>query len=308
MTRFLVINILLLFLISCTDTPIEPYSEDGLKEINGTQLYYKTLGQGEPILIVHGGPGLNHKYLLPHLQPLSRDHQLIFYDQRASGQSSLSVDTNSITIDNFLEDMDALRESMGITKLNLMAHSWGGLLAMKYAIKYPNRIKSLILINSTGASSAINAKANQLLADRFTQADSINRMSIIQTEEFQKREPKTIEKLMKIGFKHQFFQTSLIDSLELDLNENYDQTSHLLQNLGKDLTTYDFHNDLKAIQSPTLLIYGAHDPLVETAGKQIHRSIDKSELKIIDDCGHFPFIEQQNKFTEIIMTFMEEKE
>jgi|AntRauTorckE6833_2_1112554.scaffolds.fasta_scaffold00344_21 proline iminopeptidase len=308
MTRLITLNLLLIFLSSCVEKPKETYLKEGLKEVNGTQLYHKIVGKGEPILIIHGGPGLNHKYLLPHLEPLSEDYRLIFYDQRASGRSSISVDTNSIRIDNFLEDIDALRESMGIKKLNLMAHSWGGLLAMKYAIKHPDKIKSLILINSTGASSEIDAKANQLLADRFTQDDSINRTSIIQTEEFQKREPETIEKLMKIGFKHQFYEASLIDSLALELNENYDQTSRLLQYLRRDLMNYDFHKDLEAIQSPTLLIYGDYDPLTETAGKQIHRSIEHSKLRVIDNCGHFPFIEKKEKFLEIVKTFMNEKE
>lgn len=257
---------------------------------------------------MHGGPGLNHNYLFSHLSTLADHYQLIFYDQRACGKSSLNVDTSSITIDNFVKDIEGLRQSFGIKRLNLMAHSWGGLLAMKYAIKHHEKIKSLILINSTGASSDINANANQILADRFTQEDSISRVNIIQMEAFQKRDPKTIEELMKIGFKHQFHNSSLIDSLGLDLNENYKKTSGLLQNLTKDLMNYDFHADLKAIKSSTLLIYGDDDPLAETAGQRIHDAIDQSKLKIIDNCGHFPFIEKPQEFKEIILNFMNENQ
>jgi len=292
-------------LLSCKSKSVEIYFEEGTIEINGTQLYYKVVGQGEPILIIHGGPGLNHKYLFPNLQFLTNKYQLIFYDQRASGRSSLTLDSNSVTIDNFIKDIDELRNTFGIEKLNLMAHSWGGLLAMKYVIKHPENTKSLVLINSVGASSEISTLANQSLFERFTKEDSMHRAEIIQSDEFQKRELNAIESLMKIGFKHQFYNIAFLDSLNLSLNKDYIKTSQLLQNLAKDLTEYDFHSDLKKIQSPTLLIYGSHDPLTELAGTRIHQSIEKSEFKILDNCGHFPFIEKKDEFKSTVVIFLE---
>jgi len=305
MKKLLILIVFISLLLSCKNTSLEIYSEEGTKEINGTKLYYKVVGKGEPFLVIHGGPGLNHKYLFPNLQFLTDRYQLIFYDQRASGRSSLELDTNSVTIDNFIQDIDELRNIFGIEKLNIMAHSWGGLLAMKYAIKHPENTKSLILINSVGASSEIGIIANQILSERFTIEDSINRAEIIQTNDFKNREPNAIEALMKIGFKHQFFNTVFIDSLNLSLNEDYIKTSQLLQNLAKDLTEYDFHSELKKIQSPTLLIYGSHDPLTELAGTRIYESIDKSEFKILNNCGHFPFIEKKEEFKRTVIDFIE---
>lgn len=305
MKKLLILIVFISQLFSCKNNSVEIYSEEGTKEINGTQLYYKVVGQGEPILIIHGGPGLNHKYLFPNLQFLTARYQLIFYDQRASGRSSLTLDSNSVTIDNFIQDIDELRNTFGIEKLNIMAHSWGGLLAMKYAIKHPENTKSLILISSVGASSEISTMANQILAEQFTKEDSMHRAEIIQTDEFQKREPNAIESLMKIGFKHQFYNIIFLDSLNLSLNKDYIKTSQLLQNLAKDLKEYDFHSDLNKIKSPTLLIYGSHDPLTELAGTRIHESIEKSEFKILDNCGHFPFIEKKDEFKSIVVIFLE---
>jgi proline iminopeptidase len=304
MKTLLTLSILLFLLTGCTDRPSQEHIESGIKEINGTQLYYKTIGEGESILVIHGGPGLNHNYLLPHLSKLAENYKLIFYDQRACGKSSLNVDTSSITLDNFIRDIEGLRQSFGIMKLNLMGHSWGGLLALEYALKYPGKVKSLILIDCIGASNDINTQTNQVLAERFTKEDSIKRVNIIRTEAFQKRDPKTIEALMQIGFKHDFKNPSLIDSLDLDLNENYAETSRLLQYLAGDLMSYDLHPDLKKIKSPALLIYGDYDPLTETAGRRIQQSIAQSQLKIIEDCGHFPFIEKPDKFNKIVTTFM----
>ena len=305
MNKLFILIVIASMLLSCNNKSVKIYSEEGIKEINGTELYYKVVGQGEPILIIHGGPGLNHNYLFHNLQFLTDRYQLIFYDQRASGRSSLTLDSNSVTIDNFIQDIDELRNTFGIEKLNIMAHSWGGLLAMKYAIKHPENTKSLILISSVGASSEISAMANQILAEQFTKEDSIRRVEIIQTDEFQKREPNAIESLMKIGFRHQFYNIAFLDSLNLSLNKDYIKTSQLLQNLAKDLTVYDFHSDLGKIQSPTLLVYGNYDPLTELAEIRIHESIEKSEFKILDNCGHFPFIEKQNEFKKAVMTFME---
>jgi len=75
--------------------------------------------------------------------------------------------------------------------------------------------------------------------------------------------------------------------------------------LAIDLTEYDFHSDLKKIQSPTLLIYGSEDPLTELAGTRIHESIENSEFKILDNCGHFPFIEKKDEFKTTVVNFME---
>lgn len=290
---------------TCARKQNTPFFEQGIKEINGTKLYYKIIGSEEPILVVHGGPGLSHDYFLPSLNSLSDKHKLIFYDQRASGKSDMNGDPKSITLDNFIKDIDELRVTFGIEKLNVMAHSWGGILAMKYAIMYPDKIKSLLLVNSVGASSEIATLTNSELAKRFTQKDSVQRAHILNSEEFQKRSAKSIGSLMKIGFKHQFYTKTFIDSLNLSINENYITSNQLLQNLASDLNEFDFHADLKTIQCPTLLIYGSYDPLTSLAGTKIHAMIANSELIVLDECGHFPFIEKQNEFNEVLTDFME---
>src|SRR6266850_676176 len=79
---------------------------DGLKKINGTSLYLKIVGRGEPIVIVHGGPGMNHSYFIPHLDKLARKYKIVFYDQRASGKSSIPS-ADSISLKFFVDDIEA---------------------------------------------------------------------------------------------------------------------------------------------------------------------------------------------------------
>lgn len=276
------------------------------QNVNGTEIFVKTMGSGEPILIVHGGPGLSHDYFLPHLEALAKDYQLIFYDQRVSGASSIDVDSSTINLDAFIEDIEALREEFGISELNLMAHSFGGIIAMKYAIKYPENIQNLMLINSIGASSDINIQSNQILGGRFTESDMTERMSLIQSEGFAQRNPETIDALMRIGFRKQFFDEDLVDSLYLNINENYGRSSELLSYLSPNLMSYDFHNDLSSIEIPTLLLYGDYDPLSNLAAPRLNQAIINSEMVIIKEAGHFPFIEKPDQFISSVTTFLNE--
>ncbi|HEX9653891.1 MAG TPA: alpha/beta fold hydrolase, partial [bacterium] len=121
-------------------------AEEGLRAINGTQLYCKVMGSGEPIVILHGGPGLDHTYLLPQMAELAKDYRLIFFDQRLAGRSASNVDSSAITLQNFIDDVEGVRREFNLEKMNLLAHSWGSFLALNYAITYPDHLKSLTLV------------------------------------------------------------------------------------------------------------------------------------------------------------------
>lgn len=99
----------------------------GLKKINGTQLYVSMEGKGTPILFIHGGPGLNHSYFLPHLDPLSKKYKSVFYDQRACGQSMIPS-ADSLRLAFFITDVEALREELKVDKITILpipgAHFW----------------------------------------------------------------------------------------------------------------------------------------------------------------------------------------
>lgn len=119
-----------------------------LLKINGTELNVNSIGQGRPILVVHGGPGLNHNYFLPHLQKLAATHRLILIDQRACGKSSAALDSSQMTLDWLLRDMESIRNELKLGRVSVMAHSWGGLLGLLYASRYPNSVNALILANT----------------------------------------------------------------------------------------------------------------------------------------------------------------
>src|SRR5207248_7381684 len=111
----------------------------------GVQLFVHEEGAGPPVIVVHGGPGLDSNYLAPDLQPLSQAHRVIYYDQRGSGRSTLS---NRVTADMLVSDLDALRQRLRLSKIALLGHSWGSGLAALYAAAHPESVSRLVLVSS----------------------------------------------------------------------------------------------------------------------------------------------------------------
>src|SRR5438132_6301405 len=134
--------------------------QEGFVDANGLMIYYKTLGKGEPLLMLHGGPGASHDYFLPYLLPLARHNRLIFVDERGSGRSQKLEDPAGYTIENMVEDVEAVRQALGLGKISLLGHSYGGALAQAYALKYQKNLSHLIL----GSTFASTRQLNDALA------------------------------------------------------------------------------------------------------------------------------------------------
>ncbi len=251
------------------------------------------MGSGLPLVVVHGGPGLGHEYLLESFSSLRDSIHLIFYDQRATGRSGHNLDSTQVRLQNFVDDIDALRSHYGYDKISILAHSFGGLLAVKYALDYPEELERLILLNALAPVASVNADANTKLANRFSASDIELRTTLIRSKEFQNGDPLAFEKLMKIGFRYQFHDSAFIDSLQLNLPADFAVKSAVLQGLGPDLVNYDWSASLDTIHSKVLLMYGAADPLTALAMPIYADNLPFSQSVILDQSGHFPFLEQQ---------------
>lgn len=297
--------LLTVFLFACYSASSQHADNtEGIKHINGTGIYVKTLGQGEPVLFIHGGPGLSHDYFLPHVEALSKNLQIIFYDQRGCGRSSVDLDPKDMTLAHFTDDIRLLLDDLGIGQVHLLAHSFGGLLAMDFATRFPGRVRSLILCNSVAASKEFDQLSAERQQQAMTESDHAARAAIFASEGIKGGDPKAYEQLFKIGFKRSFFDTLLIDKLEMNLNANFAKTSKLLYGLSPDLVTYDYHPKLSQLQVPALVIHGAADLVPEEAGKKIASVLPKSRYQVFENSGHFPFIEQKDEFIKVVTEFV----
>ncbi|MEP7320756.1 MAG: alpha/beta fold hydrolase [Saprospiraceae bacterium] len=266
-------------------------------------LFYYHTGTGEPVVFIHGGPGLNHSYFLPYTNRLASSYHLIYYDQKSCGQSEIPSDTNAMRLDAFVNDIETIRQKFGLKKIHLLGHSWGSMLAIKYALKYPQNLSSLILINPAATSSQDVREASKIINRQFDNTDQMNRTMIIESTEFKSGSPKAMEKLFRLGFRQNMAQKNLADSIQLNIPEDFAKRNGALKYLFRDLADYDLYPSLKNITTPTLIIEGDQDVGLG-ASEKIRTEISMSTYKIIKDAGHFTFIEQPAAFDSIIKTFI----
>src|SRR4030095_11137805 len=110
-----------------------PPVHEGYCPVPGAQLYFREIGTGSPLVLLHGGPDFNHHYLLRQLDRFASAFRLIYYDQRGRGKSSRGVAPEGVNIDSEVDDVDQLRQYFGLDATTVLGHSWGSLLAMEYA-------------------------------------------------------------------------------------------------------------------------------------------------------------------------------
>jgi proline iminopeptidase len=283
-----------------------PLVVEGLRLINGTQIFCKSIGTGIPLMILHGGPGLDHSYFLPQMEKLADTYELIFFDQRGCGKSSIRLDSTVMTLDALVEDIDRVRDAYNLNTMNLMGHSWGGLLAMFYAIKHGDRLNSLILVNSTPPTSELRSASFRIIGQMTSRDDSIAQASLVQTPEFKRRDPAAMQKYFRLLFRGSFRFRQLADQLTLTFGPDYGARSKLVQYLAKDpqIQKYDLLSRLETIRCPVLIIGSDYDLSPPEANERIHDHIEGSRYVIMKDCGHFPFIEAPAQFFPVIRDFL----
>lgn len=293
-------------------TPIRAHADTaswtGLVAINGTELHVVRIGAGTPLLVIHGGPLLDHGYLLPHLRPLADDHELIFYDQRLCGRSAGTVDPGSVTIADFVADIEGLREALGLESLHVLAHSWGGLLAQHHAVAHPDRVRSLILLDPLAPTSEIWQREQAAVAARVTEADMAARQEIMASEAFARRDPDAIRDLLRLSFRPEFADPAQVERLDLYVPDDYARRSEQFAALGPELQSYDLREGLAAVDVPALVVYGERESGSELGGAALVAALPRARMLVLEDCGHFPFVERPDALLAAVRDFLAEAE
>lgn len=291
-----------LCLLSCQYSFSQKITALGLKSINGTKLFCKVMGTGEPILVIHGGPGFPHDYFLPYLETLAKTNKLIFYDQRATGLSAIPNDTIGASHKNMVNDIEAIRKAFGITKLNILAHSWGAKLAVAYALKYPAALRSMVLSNSIPLNHDYDSIQNAVSTSRIYDPGFKEKK-----EEIQNRQITIIEIKMRFAFLATMYNPANVDSVKIAYPKDYgDKQRALFKGLGHDYLAYDddYYPKLKQIKCPVLVIHGDADAVPLAASERLATSLLNGKLQRMDKSGHFPFIEERERYAEIVHSFI----
>lgn len=279
-------------------------------DVGEASLFCRIYGKGKPLIVIHGGPGLSQDYLLPELANLSENYTVIFYDQRACGKSTGKIDADSITIENYIDDLDAIRKYFGFNKISILGHSWGGFLAMKYAITHPESVEGLILSNSMSASD----KELSLFIDEWVRRTAPFQKEIQEIEtskEFLAGNPDVIEKYHKLIYSTYCYDPANVDLLNLRLSSTAAINGSKVCQIFLEtvfVQPFDLHKELSNLDIPTLVMHGDFDPVPVCSAENLHRSISGSKYILMEKCGHFPFVENGQTFFRHLNEFLENLE
>jgi proline iminopeptidase len=268
-----------------------------LARVNGTRLYYQIRGQGTPMLMMHGGPGLDHTYFLPWFDALCAQLEIIYYDHRMNGRSERPQDGAGITHDTWIADADALRAHLGYDRIILFGHSYGGGLALEYALKYGDHLDGLVLCCTAPTFDYLdvileNAKARGT-EEQLEALEAVLSGSITDDAEWRK---------MWMTYLPLYFKKyDPAVGAEMDRRTVYSVAAQNHANVHC-LPSFNTLDDLSRITVPTLVISGRADWITPPAqaGERIHAGLPNSESVIFEGSGHFPFIEEAGPFMQLI--------
>jgi proline iminopeptidase len=291
---------------------------EGYIDANGVLIYYKTFGKGQPLVILHGGPGASHDYFLPYLLPLARNNQLVFIDERGSGRSQKLEDPGGYTVENMVEDVEEVRKALNLERINLLGHSYGGVLAQAYALKYQKDISHLVLCSTFHST----AKMNKVFETIREKMDPDLRMRIEKMEKeglyghgkdyeknrytaeyaaaawgegyfpylYQKRPDPNFDPASSMAMAWDVYREMWGSSGEFLIDGN--------------LKTAEYTELLPAIRVQTLITVGDHDECAPSLSQEMHEKIAESQLVIFPQSGHMTFVDQPDLFIQTVENFL----
>lgn len=275
----------------------------------GSSNFLQSFCTGDPIIVIHGGPGMSQDYLLPQMIKLAETHQLIFYDQRGCGHSTCDITPDSIQVGTFIEDLEAIRKSLGHEKVTVLGHSWGGFLALHYANSHPESINKLIIMDSMPLSSEeFSLFAQEWMKRMAPYQEELK--ALMETPEFAEGDLLAIEKYYRTMFEIYCYNSENAHDLNLYMSpEAFINGMKVYEILAKNVfkKAYDFYDQLAQIHTPTLILHGDYDPIPSSAAQNLHEHICGSTYILLKNCGHFPYVECPDKLFKHINDFLLKK-
>jgi proline iminopeptidase len=263
--------------------------------LNGTELFYVEAGEGLPCLVMHGGLGGDHTALHPWLDPLGDVLHLVYYDHRGNGRSGRPP-AETITFEQLCADADALRAHLGFERVAVLGHSYGGFIALEYALRYPECLERLILLGTSPAfdhGEEVEASARRRGATR-EQLEALGATPQDDAEAW--RLWKVIEPLYFSDYDAELAERvmgkTIVSSYASDAGDAILEGWDLTPRLGE-------------ISVPTLILVGQDDFVCPPSRARImHECIPNSELVVLEESGHFAHAEQPEAFFEAVREWL----
>ncbi|MFF2480225.1 alpha/beta fold hydrolase [Paenibacillus sp. NPDC058071] len=282
--------------------------------INDTKIYFDVEGSGyvpvgdtmkrKPVLfVVHGGPGSDHSDFKPWLTPLAEQMQIVYLDQRNNGQSE-RVDPAICTLEQLADDIEALRQYLGLERIHVLGHSFGGFVAQVYATKYASSLLSLLLV-CTAPSKNFYPDA-LAFAGRVATPEQLK--AIPELFEGRIKDEAHLIRWWDLNFPL-YFHVKDEELMRETGNRpigSLDVTNYTFKHF---IPQYDVRGKLPEVNVPTLIVAARHDWITPVSqAEEMHSLLPQSQLVIFEQSGHMPFIEEQADFIDLLNGFIAERE
>lgn len=301
-------NKLLIFLLFLANT-IKAQKLDSIPYSQG-YLYYHTYGQnGEPIVILSGGPGGNCMQEEDVAIKLSSKFKCYLLEQRGTGLSQPKVtDSTTITVKNAEDDITLLLNHLHYKEVILFGHSWGGMLGLSFAVHNPNRIKKLLLL----ATGEIKSDENVLKAIydiQHSKVDSTTDNKLMQIAEKIENNTATEEEkvyLKKVSMSTMFYNKSVVDSVYNKFSVLKKSNPKVFQLMFDDFakTKFDLTIPLKRFAKPIYILCGRED-FYSFLSYELKIAKPSAKLYWIEQSGHFPMYENPKEFYKILFNILD---
>ena len=272
--------------------------------VGDIQVACTVVGEGTPIIVVHGAIGLG----APYMRGLDRwadAFQLVYYDQRGSGGTPLG-DPERVSFSGAIDDLDGLRIALGIDRANLVGHSAGAILAAMYAGTRPESTSSVVLLNTAPPLiPALMQAFGQEMASRRTPDDNAARKSIEKSPLFQARDPRTLERHQLNTFIPFFRDRATIENVSLGFTEiTAANVQAAPERMIGTVGALDPMRTFASIQCPTLLVHSELDPVPVEWARTLVDTIPGADYILLEGASHFAHIEDADQLANAVLPWL----
>src|SRR6476469_8441221 len=267
--------------------------------LGDVDLFVRRIGSGPPVVVLHGGPGADHEYLRPGFDALADGREVLYYDQRGGGRSPVPRDVPVGWIEQ-VADLEALRRHWGLEQLTIAGYSWGGLLALLYALEHPGRVGRLALVSPAPAWRAAREGFEAAFARRNLDPAVQEERRRLRESGLRERDPAAFQqRIFELSVAPYFFDPSRAGELT-----PFRVVGRTQQEGWHSLGDYDLRPRLPALAgSPALLLHGEDGPVPIEAARTAAELLG-AEFHPVPRCGHVPYVEAFEIFRSVVGGFL----
>ncbi|WP_293898274.1 proline iminopeptidase-family hydrolase [Phenylobacterium sp.] len=285
-----------------------PAPSQGKAAVPGGDIWWKRVGTGgkTPILTLHGGPGAAHNYL-HSLEALATDRQVIFYDQLGCGLADSPADEKIYTIQRAVDEVDAVRKALGLEKIILFGHSWGGMLAIEYLCQGRGKGVEKLILGGALASVPQAAAGQQRLIDQLPDGKGARLHALEAAHQEASPEYQAITELF---YKLHVCRVPPDPEAQTSFDALGRSIAYRVMNGLNEFTItgvikdWDRRADLGKIRLPTLITTGEFDEVTLDCHQTIRDAIQGSRLEVMADCSHMTMVEKPDAYAALLKGFV----